>query len=369
MTALTGSSSTIPGGQDALDAAMPFGTRLFPQFNYALGRRRIRRFLRACTGMDELVILMHNDPDPDAIASAWGIQMLLAAELGINPRLAYGGIIGRAENRALVQEIQVELTHVDRLNWQTVRGAILVDTQERATNHALPPHVPPVAVFDHHQRILPNQRTPFRDVRSDYGATSTLVTEYLVAANLSPTPALATALFYGIKTDTRGLARRATDCDAWAYMILLPLMDRTLLAAIEQARVPRAFFQVLNDALARTVLYDNVVLASLGDMLRPDMAAEMADVLSRLDNADWVICMGRYRAHVVLAVRTSLPQANAARLVQQVVGDLGGAGGHTHMAGGRVPLGEQPERLEQELRSRFLHELGVAQAVAQPLIT
>ncbi len=250
-----------------------------------------------------------------------------------------------------------------------MRGAILVDTQERATNHALPPTVPPVAVFDHHQRILPNQRTPFRDVRTDYGATSTLVTEYLVAADLSPTPALATALFYGIKTDTRGLARRATDCDAWAYMILLPLMDRTLLAAIEQARVPRAFFQVLNDALARTVLYDNVVLASLGDMLRPDMAAEMADVLSRLDNADWVICMGRFGAHAVLAVRTSLPQANAARLVQQVVGDLGGAGGHTHMAGGRVPLGEQPERLEQALRSRFLHELGVAQAVAQPLIT
>lgn len=348
---------------------MPFGTRLFPQFNYGQGQRRVQRFLRACARLQGLIILTHNDPDPDAIASAWGVQTLLASTVGIRPRLVYGGIIGRAENRALVQELQVELTHVDRLDWQTVQGAILVDTQARATNHALPPTVPAVVVLDHHQRLPSQPSVLYRDVRAAYGATSTLVTEYLVAANLPPKPDLATALFYGIKTDTLGLARRATDCDAWAYMILLPLMDRTLLAAIEHARVPRAFFQVFNDALARTVLYDNVVLASLGDMTRPDMAAEMADVLSRLDNADWVICMGRYRAHVVLAVRTSLPQANAARVVQHVVGDLGGAGGHAHMAGGRVPLGEQPERLEQLLRSRFLYELGVAQAVAQPLIT
>ncbi len=369
MTALTSNPSTALPNQASLDTAMPFGARLFPQFNYRLGRRRAHRLLRACSGLQDLIILMHNDPDPDAIASAWGIQTLLSAEVDIRPPIVYGGIIGRAENRALVQEIQVELTHVDRLDWQKVQGAILVDTQVRATNHALPADVPAVAVFDHHQRLSVSQHAPFHDVRPEYGATSTLVTEYLVATSLSPEPALATALFYGIKTDTRGLARRATDCDAWAYMILLPLVDRSLLAAIEQARVPRAFFQVLNDALARTVLYDNVVLASLGDVQRPDMAAEMADILSRLDNADWVICMGRYRAHVVLAVRTSLPQANAARLVQRVVGELGGAGGHTHMAGGRVPLGEHPERLEQELRTRFLQDLGVAQAVAQPLIT
>lgn len=348
---------------------MPFGTRLFPQFNVARGQQRVWRLLRACAAVENLVILTHNDPDPDAVASAWGIQTLLAAELGVTARLVYGGIIGRAENRALVQQLEIDLTHVDRLDWGPVRGAILVDTQEQATNHALPAHVPAVAVFDHHQRLPARRPAPYRDVRSAYGATSTLVTEYLVAASRSPSPDLATALFYGIKTDTRGLARRATDCDAWAYMILLPLVDRNLLAAIEHARVPRAFFQVLDDALARTVLYDNVVLASLGNMTRPDMAAEMADVLSRLDNADWVICMGRYQDHVVLAVRTSLPQANAARMVQQVVGDLGGAGGHAHMAGGRVPLGEQPERLEQHLRNRFLHELGVAQAVAQPLIT
>ncbi len=366
---MTSNLSTAPPDEEPRDTVIPFGTRLFPPFNHGLGQRRMRRFVRACAGVEGLIILTHNDPDPDAVASAWGIQTLLVAELGIKPRIVYGGIIGRAENRALVRELQIELTHVDGLDWQTVGGAILVDTQERATNHALAPGVPPVAVFDHHQRIRPRQRIPFRDVRVRYGATSTLVTEYLVAANLPPQPALATALFYGIKTDTRGLARGATDCDAWAYMILLPLMDRKLLAAIEQARVPRAFFQVLSDALARTVLYDNVVLANLGNLLRPDMAAEIADILSRLDHAGWVICMGRYQAHVVLAVRTSLPQANAARLVQQVVGDLGGAGGHTHMAGGRVRLGSDPERLEQELHNRFLHELGVEHAVAQSLIT
>ena len=99
------------------------------------------------------------------------------------------------------------------------------------------------------------------------------------------------------------------------------------------------------------------------------MAAEMADILARLEGTDWVICWGRYNNHVVMAVRTQVPDANAARMVRQVVGEMGGTGGHAHMAGGRIRYDNDPERVEDELRKRFLRELNVAAATAQPLIT
>ncbi len=349
--------------------AMPFDGQTLPMFNMARGQRRLQRLLNACRDRQRLVILTHNDPDPDALASAWALQTLLNARLDSHASIVYGGIIGRAENRALVSSLEMQLSQVDKISWDGVDAVALIDTQIGASNHARPPQLPIVAVFDHHQFRRSPQRARYRDVRPGYGATSTILTEYLVAAEMQPPSQLATALFYGIKTDTRGLARDACDCDAWAYMVLLGLMDPKLLAKIEQARVPRSYFKAFNDTLARTVLYDDVALASLGPMERPDMAAEMADILARLEGTDWVICWGRYNSHVVMAVRTSVPQANAARMVRQVVGEMGSTGGHAHMAGGRIPYGNDPDRVEEELRKRFLRELNVAAATAQPLIT
>lgn len=355
--------------QEAPRLVMPFSGQAMPTFDMRAGQRRLQRLLNVCRGHQRLVILTHNDPDPDALASAWALQTVLRAHLSLVPTIVYGGMIGRAENRALVANLEMHLTQVDKINWHDVDAIALIDTQVGASNHVRPAHLPVVAVFDHHPLRRGRRQAIYRDVRPCYGATSTILTEYLVAAEIRPHSQLATALFYGIKTDTRGLARDACDCDAWAYMALLPLMDPKLLAKIEQARVPRSYFKAFNDTLARTVLYDRVALASLGPMERPDMAAEMADILTRLEGTDWVICWGRYQNHVVMAVRTQLVEANAARMVRQVVGEMGGTGGHAHTAGGRIPYDNDPERVEDELRRRFLRELNVATATAQPLIT
>ncbi len=378
------SDSSIDGAPTPADVG-PLAPLLslhpLPTFDMARGQRRLQRLLRAVGDGAGLIILVHNDPDPDALASAWALQTLLSRYLGITPSIVYGGIIGRAENRAFVSNLKMQLTHVDKVNWEQVAAGVLIDTQISATNYGGPtsfgtsentvrrPHLPIVAVFDHHEVRRGFRRTAFHDVRPAYGATSTILTEYLAAAEIRPDSPLATALFYGIKTDTRGLARDASDCDAWAYMALLPLMDPKLLAKIEQARLPRNYFKTFNDTLARTVLYDRVVLASLGIMERPDMAAEMADIMTRLEGADWVVCWGRYQNQIVVAVRTQLPDANAAQTVREVVGDMGGTGGHAHMAGGRIPHDNDPERVEEELRKRFLRQLNVATVPAQPLIT
>lgn len=207
------------------------------------------------------------------------------------------------------------------------------------------------------------------DIRSACGATSTILVGYLRAAELVPDHRVATALFYGIKADTMGLARGASEADVQAYLDLLPLADTRILAQIEQAQVPLAYFQAFERALERTFIYDDVVICNLGAMDWPDLAAEMADFLLRWEGARWIVCMGVFDDEVVISVRTNDFDASAGRVVQDVVEGLGTGGGHSLMAGGRVPLRESsPRDLVRELRRRFLRRLGKDEAAGDKLI-
>jgi nanoRNase/pAp phosphatase (c-di-AMP/oligoRNAs hydrolase) len=246
----------------------------------------------------------------------------------------------------------------------------LVDTQPGAGNNALPPKSTAAIVIDHHPWLEATAAADFADIRSDLGATSTILTEYLQAAGIEPMSSLATALFYGIKTDTMGLSRAASPADVAAYFYLQSRTDVEALAEIEQAQVPAEYFQKLNTTLHAARIYDSVVISYVGPMGRPDLAAEMADILLRLEGTRWVVCIGMYEDNLTLAVRTRSRRGGAERLVRAIVGDRGTAGGHGTMAGGRVPLqDEDPEQTALQLGQRALQYLKVAPEMAgTPLI-
>ncbi len=171
--------------------------------------RQLTRLLQSVEGTSKILILPHNDPDPDAIASAVALRHLLAEQAGVDSRIAYKGIIGRAENRALVRYLDYPLQRLTGADLRQAWPIALVDTQPGAGNNALPAHVAPAIVFDHHPYREATAGAAFADVRPGLGSTSTLLVEYLQAAGIEPSPPLATALFYGIKTDTLGLGRGA----------------------------------------------------------------------------------------------------------------------------------------------------------------
>jgi nanoRNase/pAp phosphatase (c-di-AMP/oligoRNAs hydrolase) len=181
---------------------------------------------------------------------------------------------------------------------------------------------------------------------------------------------LATALFYGIKTDTMGLARGASPADVEAYFYLQPRIDIDALVDIEAAQVPAEYFTQLHAALEAARVYDDVVMAYIGIMNRPDLAAEMADLLSRLRGAQWVVCLGVYKDDLILAIRTRSHRGGAGLLAQQIVAGQGTAGGHGVMAGGQVPLqGKDPEQMASQLFSRVLESLGTPQETeGRPLV-
>lgn len=321
-------------------------------------------------GAKSALIVTHDDPDPDAIASGMGLACLFQQRLDLEATLAYGGIIGRAENKAMVRLLAIEMHPLDQQDPGEYDVLALVDAQPRAGNVGLPQEINPTIVIDHHSAVLSEMTgVQFIDIRTGCASTSTILTSYLRAAGLAPDRRTATALFYGIKSDTMGLARGAGEADVDAYLYLLPLADAKTLAQIEYAQVPLAYFRAFEDALERTFIYDDVVICSLGPMDWPDLAAEMADFLVRWEGARWIICMGLFGDAIVVSVRTNDLDGDAGLVVQDVVSGLGTGGGHGLMAGGRVPLdGKSTAAVVRRLRRRFLRRLGRAGQAREKLV-
>ena len=345
---------------------------------------RLNLLLDALRGAHAILILPHNDPDPDAIAGAVALRYLLQTCLDIQSEIAYKGIIGRAENKALVRELGDPLHPLWPSDLEQEAMIALIDTQPGAGNNALPPGRRATVVLDHHigypghaaQAALPNSddqgrrdidqhgtgveaRAEFVDVRTDVGAISTMLTEYVQSAGIEPPPTLATALFYGIKTDTWGLSRGASQPDLDAYFYLQQRADLEMLARIERAQVPREYFQSLVAALQAARRYDHLVVSYLDSMSYPDLAAEMADLLLRLEGIRWVLCVGIHDDVLMLSVRTRLAHG-AAGLIRHIVGTRGTAGGHGSMAGGQIPLeGADPDQLARTVTQRALYHLEI----------
>jgi nanoRNase/pAp phosphatase (c-di-AMP/oligoRNAs hydrolase) len=323
----------------------------------------LAQLLQSVAGAGEILILPHNDPDPDAIASAVALRCLLAEKAAIKGHIAYRGIIGRAENQALVRYLDRPLRRLTSSDLRQARPIALVDTQPGAGNNALPAHVLPTLVFDHHPWREATAAAAFADVRTGAGSTSTLLVEYLQAAGIEPTPPLATALFYGIKTDTLGLVRGASPADVAAYFYLQPRIDVEVLVEIERAQVPTDYFAKLDAALHTARVYDNLIVSYVGPVRHPDLPAEMADLLLRLQGMLWAICIGVYRDELILAVRSQSRRIGAGQLVRAIVGHEGTAGGHGTMAGGHVPLrGQSPEGMADQLGQRARQHLGISEA-------
>lgn len=331
---------------------------------------RLDQMLAALGDAKTVMIVPHNDPDPDAIASAVALCYLLAELRGIRGQIAYRGIVGRAENKSLVQYLAYPLQPLRGANLRRAKAVALVDTQPAAGNNPLPPDTVPAIVLDHHPWRESTARAAYHDVRSDVGALSSILTGYLRAAGLEPPSALATALFYGIKTDTMGLIRNAGPEDVAAYLYLQSRVEIQALLEIETAQVPAEYFVQLDAALHAARVYDQVVISYLGKMARPDLAAELADLLLRLKGMQWAICMGVYDQELILAVRTRNRKGGAGLAVQAIVGNEGTAGGHGTMAAGHVPLNRSdPRDVASRLSHRALQQLArVPQHQGQPLI-
>lgn len=310
-------------------------------------------------GRRRVLILCHNNPDPDTIASAYGFQFLLSRKFGIRSVIGYGGVVTRAENTAMIHRLRIKMTRLSRVDRSRYHGIALIDAQPGTGNNLIDSRaIPPLIVVDHHPLRKPSLKADFHDIRPKYGATSTIITEYLVAADLVPTRSLANALIYGIKADTNSLVRGTSRVDFNAFNYLSPLTNPRVVGGIERPALSQEYLKDYERGLARTTVYRDIAISSLGKIYSEAIIPELADLLVRLEGVCWSLCMGERHDLLILSMRSTSRTHRAGAVIRRLVGKAGSAGGHKEMAGGQVPVAGMTEEekvdLSQKLIARFL---------------
>jgi len=330
-------------------------------------RARMEALRAVLTGRQRLLVLTHNNPDPDSLGGAVGLQDFARKVTGVESQFAITGRILRAENQAMVRELGIQMDRLETVDLTDFDCVALVDTQPGFGHTFVPPSLAVDIVIDHHV-CAEAEKTPrdvgFLDVRPDVGATSSMVAGHLLEAGVVPSREVATALAYGIKTDTADLSRNVSDQDLRAYDYLFPHVDRQRLVSITCPRLPHAYFQTLKDALTKVRLYDGVTLCSLGRTPSAEMVAEVADLLLRMEGVRAVFCGGLVSGSYYVSVRTEVG-GDAWRLIRDAMeGEDGTCGGHGSVAGGTIHLGSGDsrtlKRLERRLERNILRSMGVS---------
>jgi len=312
--------------------------------------------MRLRPGMRALIAL-HDNPDPDCMATGLCLKKIFEVSYGVPSTLTYGGVLGRTENRAMAELCGISLQSAASLRRSDYNFLVTIDSQPGAGNTFVTPDMPVDMVLDHHPRMRSTRNVPIIDIRTAYGASSTLALEYLLAHKLEPDRREATALFYALKSETQDLGRESCPADRRAYFYLFTRVDFKLLYGIVNAKLSRNYFRTLFKGLENARVHNDVLISSLGELEAPDHVSESADWLLRLKDIKWTLVMGAWRDSAYVSIRTSERDANAGGIIQQVVAGLGSGGGHEMMAGAQIDMKSGAltyDKLLEELQQRFL---------------
>jgi nanoRNase/pAp phosphatase (c-di-AMP/oligoRNAs hydrolase) len=297
--------------------------------------RRLREVLGDVDG--ELAVVMHDNPDPDAIGSAVALATLAEA-LGTPATPCYFGDISHQENRAMVNLLELDLENLDAAApLERFGGFALVDHSRPGVNDQLPEDLAVDVVVDHHpaRGAVPAR---YADLRADVGATSTLVLDHLHRYGITPSATVATALMYGIQVDTHDFAREVSTLDFEAAASILPSVDADKLAKIESPSVSGDTMETLAAAIEDREVRGSVLASFAGEINDRDALPQAADKLLTMEGITTVLVYGLLEDAVVMSARARGREVDLGETLRVAFDHIGSAGGHADMAGAQVPV-------------------------------
>jgi nanoRNase/pAp phosphatase (c-di-AMP/oligoRNAs hydrolase) len=309
-----------------------FGGPLLTEFSRSLTRARVQQYQRYFADADRVLILLHNDPDPDALASGLALRNILRRTKTTAIIGAMQGVT-RPENLRMLNLLDI---HVDRVTADSLREfdrIAMVDVQPHYFDGLVDRAD---LVIDHHPE-QPGYTAVFKDVRPDYGSTSTILTEHLRAVDIDISERTATAMLYAIKSDTLFFNRQANRVDIEAFSYLYPLADAALIRKMEGAEITPERLDYVLKAHTTGTLEDLVFCAFLGDVPREDFVPYVADFYLQLEHVRWTVIAGIVHDTLVLSVRNLGYSRNAGEFARRFFAGIGSAGGHRSMAKAVVP--------------------------------
>jgi nanoRNase/pAp phosphatase (c-di-AMP/oligoRNAs hydrolase) len=306
------------------------------EFAHLGNLHRVVQLQELFASREKVGILLQPDPDPDGIASGLALRALLGRRSPTAPLVSFGAVT-RPENQAMVKALGVEVRTITPVELDELDGLALVDVQPSVFGDPPPLRVTkPDVVIDHHPERA-GWDAPLKDLRTAYGATSTILTEYIQASGIEVRPKLATALLYGIKSDTQLLGRDTSSHDIGAFAFVHTYHSPALLRRIERPALPSAGLRALGRALSSSRIEEGIHLLVLG-RVREDVIPQVADLGLQAEGAEWAIAAGVVGSDLVFSVRNVGYVRAAGDVVRAVVEGMGLGGGHRSMAKGIIPL-------------------------------
>ncbi len=306
------------------------------EFDHLANLQRVVKIRALLAEREKVGILLQPDPDPDGLASAYALRSLLGRKRTTAPLISFGEV-QRPENQALCDAIGIEVRVITPEELSEFDALVLVDVQPNVFGDDPPERLKqPDVVIDHHPERT-GYDTTISDIRVGYGATASILTEYLRATNTEINGKLATALLYGIKSDTQYLGRQTSDRDMLSFAYLHASHSPALLRRIERPALPLDGLKALGRALAKAEVRDGINILVLG-RVREDVIPQVADMALQAEGAEWSIAVGTVDRNLVFSVRNVGYVRAAGEVVRAVVEGLGVGGGHRSMAKGIIPL-------------------------------
>ncbi len=335
---------------------------LVTELSRSMTRARVQQYQRYFADADKVLILLHNDPDPDALASGLALRNLLRRTKTTAIIGAVQGVT-RPENLRMANMLDIHVEQITTGALEDFERVATVDVQPhyfggRLTRADL--------VIDHHPE-QPGYSAVFKDIRADYGSTSTILTEHLRAVDVNISERTATAMLYAIKSDTLFFARHTNRVDLEAFTFLYPLADAALIRKMEGAEITLERMAYVTRASQIGILREQVFSAFIGEAPREDFIPYTADFFLQLEDVKWTIVAGIVGEVFIVSVRNLGYSRNAGEFVKRWFGDIGSAGGHRAMAKAVVPMerfrqkfgelsGEELTSRVADMAEQFLHE-------------
>ncbi|MEN6610129.1 MAG: DHH family phosphoesterase [Methanoregulaceae archaeon] len=290
-----------------------------------------------------LGIITHKNPDPDAISSAIALASIArhANPKKLATRIFYEGNIGHQENRTFVNLLDIRMEHATPALLAECRYLAMVDCAGPGINNDIRPETRINIILDHH-KIPPvgtgGPAVEFQDIRPGMGATASILTQYLEELDIPVDRKVATALLYGIRSDTKDFRRNTTPQDMNYAAYLLPLTDNDLLDKIMSPSISQETLDILGSAIQNRKIRSGYLFANVGYIRNRDALPQAADLLINLEGVNTAIVYGITDTAIVLSARNRDVRLHLGNVLSEAFGDMGTAGGHPNMAAATLPL-------------------------------
>ncbi len=272
--------------------------------------------------------------DPDAIASALALKRLFWRKVKMTI-ICRVNAIKRSDNLAMIRDLKITVPYITKVNTSEVTKWAMVDSQPH--HHKSLNHIDFSIIIDHHPPD-PLLKVPFKDIRDEYGAVSSIMTEYLKAADVTPSRKLATALFYGIKTDTDNFTRTSTSADVNAFRYLYPHVNINIIKKIESSEINKKNVAAFRKAFEELQFIGDTAYIHMGEVKDADALVILADFFMKMAEATWCIVSGIYGKKLIIILRNVGFRLDAGKVAKRLFGELGSAGGHKSAARAEIPI-------------------------------